>query len=313
MHKVFVDGQEGTTGIEIHERLSIRNDVEILTIPSDKKKDTEERAKYLNSADIVFLCLPDEAAKESVSLITNPNVRVIDASTAHRVHDGWDYGIAELSPEHRENIKNSKRVTNPGCHATGFIMAMYPLVKEGIIAPDFPSTCYSLTGYSGGGKKLIENYENPANKEDVLCPKIYGLGLHHKHLPEMQKRSNLLNAPLFTPIVAPYYRGMNVTTPIIPKLMNKSMSAKALHEFYSRYYSGERFVKIMPFGIENDIPQGFLSAEGCNNTNEIHFYIFGDDNQILIVAQLDNLGKGASGAAIQNMNIMTGTDEAYGL
>ena len=313
MYKVFVDGQEGTTGIEIHERLSIRNDVEILTIPSNKRKDLDERAKYLNQADIVFLCLPDDAAKESVSLITNPNVKVIDASTAHRVSDDWDYGIPELSPTHRENIKNSKRVTNPGCHATGFIMAMYPLVKEGLVAPDFPSTCYSLTGYSGGGKKLIESYEDPANKEDVLCPKIYGLTLAHKHLPEMQKRSALVSAPLFTPIVAPYYRGMNVTTPIIPKLMKKPMSAKALHEFYCNYYSGEQFVKVMPFGIEAEIKQGFLSAEGCNNTNEIHFYIFGDDDQILIVAQLDNLGKGASGAAIQNMNIMTGTDEAYGL
>ena len=313
MHKVFVDGQEGTTGIEIHERLSIRNDVEILTIASDKKKDLAERAKYLNEADIVFLCLPDDAAKESVSLITNPNVKVIDASTAHRVADDWDYGIAELSPAHRENIKNAKRVTNPGCHATGFIMAMYPLVKEGLVAPDFPCSCYSLTGYSGGGKKMIESYEDPANKDDVRCPKIYGLGLAHKHLPEMKKRSNIISTPIFTPIVAPFYRGMNVTTPIIPSLMKKSMSAKELHAFYSQYYSGERFVKIMPFGIETEIKQGFLSAEGCNHTNEIHFYIFGNDEQILVVAQLDNLGKGASGAAIQNMNIMTGTDEAYGL
>ena len=313
MYKVFVDGQDGTTGIEIHERLSIRNDVEILTIPSDKKKDGAERAKYLNQADIVFLCLPDEAAKESVSLITNSNVKVIDASTAHRVADDWDYGIAELSPAHREKIKNSKRVANPGCHATGFIMSMYPLVSQGITAPEFPSTCYSLTGYSGGGKKLIEAYENPANKSEILCPKFYGLGLGHKHLPEMQKHSDLINAPIFTPIVAPYYRGMNVTTPIIPSLMNKPMGAKELHEFYVQYYSGQRFVKIMPFGVENNLAQGFLSAEGCNNTNEIHLHIFGDDNQILIVAQLDNLGKGASGAAIQNMNIMTGTDEAYGL
>jgi len=311
--KVFVDGQEGTTGLEINERLLKRDDVEILKIDSDKRKDAVERGKCLNEADVVFLCLPDDAAKESVSLISNPATRVIDASTAHRTNDSWVYGIPELSAEHRSGIEKSKRVTNPGCYATGFNMLMYPLVKEGFVPADYPVSCHAVTGYSGGGRKLIEIFQSAENKQKINSPCFYALSLHHKHLPEMQKHSGLLHQPLFTPIIGNYYRGMTVAVPLHIELLRKKAGAAEICSFYSNYYKDQKFVKALPFNIQDEFEWGYMNAESCNNTNNIEITAFGDDRHILVVSRLDNLGKGASGAAIQNMNIMLGLDETYAL
>jgi len=310
-YKVFVDGQEGTTGLEINERLQKRDDVEILKIDGDKRKDANERSKFLNKADIVFLCLPDDAAREAVALINNPATCVIDASTAHRTDDNWAYGIPELSTEHRNKIANSKRVSNPGCFPTGFNMLMYPLVKEGIVPADYPATCHAVTGYSGGGKKLIDIYQSPANKDKLNSPCFYALTLHHKHVPEMQKHSGLLHAPLFTPIVSKYYRGMTVAIPLHADRLSKKATAADLNSFYDTYYRGQQFVKVLPFNIQNEFEWGYMNAESCNYTNNIEILVFGDEKQILVVARLDNLGKGASGAAIQNMNIVLGKSESY--
>ncbi|MCL2834379.1 MAG: N-acetyl-gamma-glutamyl-phosphate reductase [Treponema sp.] len=312
-YKIFADGQEGTTGLEINERLIKRSDVEILKIDPDKRKDTEERKKFLNGADVVFLCLPDDAAKESVSLINNPAVKVIDCSTAHRVDDNWAYGIPELSAAHRRSIAASKRVSNPGCFATGFNMLMYPLVNGSFIRPDYPAACHALTGYSGGGKKLIGIYESPDNKQKLESPCFYSLNLHHKHLPEMKKHSGLLNPPLFTPIVCNYYRGMTVAVPLVCQLLNKKTDAEGIAAYYKNYYEGQKFVKVYPVNSQDEFEWGYLNAQACNFTNYIEILVFGDEKQILVTARLDNLGKGASGAAIQNMNIMLGLDETYGL
>ena len=306
-HKIFVDGQEGTTGLEINERLQKITDIEILKIDQNKRKDIDERKKYINQADIVFLCLPDDAAKESVSLVENPATRIIDASTAHRVADSWVYGIPELSAEHRKNIANAKKTSNPGCFATGFNIIIYPLVKEKIISPDYPVTCHSVTGYSGGGRRLIEIFESDENKEKLNSPCFYALSLHHKHLPEMQKHSGLLNPPIFTPIISKFYRGMTVAIPL------HNQNASEINKFYKNYYQGQNFVKVLPMNIQDEFEWGYLNAEACNYTNNIEIMVFGDNKQALVVARLDNLGKGASGAAVQNMNIMLGLDETCGL
>jgi len=312
--KIFVDGQEGTTGLEINGRLKNRDDIEILRIDSKELEvlwDVNERRKYINQADIVFLCLPDDAARESVTLIDNDNTRVIDASTAHRVADGWVYGIPELSPEHRKNIASAKRLANPGCFPTGFNMLMYPLIKNGIITPDYPATCHSVTGYSGGGVALIERFEAEKNKDKLRSPCFYGLGLQHKHLPEMQKHSGLANPPIFTPIIGNYYRGMTVAVPL-PGIAN-GISVFDIHALYMDWYQGSKFVRVIPVGAETVFEWGFMNAESCNNTNNIEILVFGHDTQILVAARLDNLGKGASGAAVQNMNIMLGLDETTGI
>ena len=312
-YSVFVDGQEGTTGLEINERLRKRDDIEILKINPEKRKDIDERSKYINQADIVFLCLPDAAAKESVSLVSNPSVRVIDASTAHRTDDNWVYGIPELSAEHRKNVETAKRLSNPGCFATGFNMLMYPLVKEKILPADYPVTCHAVTGYSGGGKTLIERFESEENSAKLNSPSFYALGLQHKHLPEMQKHSGLLNSPLFTPIISKYYRGMTVAVPLYADNLKTKMSASEINAFYNNYYKGLNFVKVMPINIQDEFEWGYMNAESCNFTNNLEILVFGDERQILVAARLDNLGKGASGAAVQNMNIMLGLDETCGL
>ena len=312
-YKVFVDGQEGTTGLEINERLQKRNDVEILNIDAEKRKNPDERRRLINEADVVFLCLPDDAAKESVSLVSNTTTRVIDCSTAHRTAEGWDYGIPELSAEYRKNIAKSKRVANPGCYATGFNMLMYPLVKESIVPPDYPVTCHAVTGYSGGGKKLIGIFESAENKTKLESPNFYALGLNHKHLPEMIKHSGLAHNPIFTPIVCNYYRGMTVAIPLCPDLFNKKMSVLEIGLLYKNYYDGQKFVKVLPANNQNDFEMGYMDAQSCNFTNNIEILTFGNDQQILVVARLDNLGKGASGAAVQNMNVILGLDEAYSL
>ena len=310
--KIFVDGQEGTTGLEINERLKNRDDIEILRINSTKIEvlwDVGERRKYINQADIVFLCLPDEAARESASLVDNENTRVIDASTAHRVADGWVYGIPEFSAEHRQAVANAKRLANPGCFSTGFNMLMYPLVKSGLIKPDYQETCHAVTGYSGGGVALIERFEAEENKDKLRSPCFYGLGLQHKHLPEMQKHSGLKKPPIFTPIIGNYYRGMTVAVP----LPGIAVNVPDVHVLYMDCYQGSNFVRVMPVGAETAFEWGFMNAESCNHTNNIEILVFGHDGQVLVAARLDNLGKGASGAAVQNMNIMLGLDETCGL
>ena len=312
-YKVFVDGQEGTTGLQIHDRLSGRSDLIILEIDPEKRKDPDTRRELLNEADIVFLCLPDQAAKESVALVSNPETRIIDASTAFRIADGWTYGLPELGRHQREAVASSVRVSNPGCHATGFILALYPLVKQGIVPADYPVTCCSVTGYSGGGKKLIEKYKNGANEETVHFPRHYALGLSHKHLPEMQKMTGLNYPPLFTPIVSNFYKGMAVSIPLFSRLLGKQVTAPVLRDLLAEYYASEHFVKVMPFSSEEYLDNGFFIMESCNNTNHIEIFVFGHDDQILLLSRFDNLGKGASGAAIQNMNIMLGLDECTGL
>jgi len=313
-YKVFVDGQEGTTGLKIHERLQGRNDIELFKIDPEKRKDINERKKLINEADIVFLCLPDEAAKESVSLVKNSNTRIIDASTAHRTNDSWTYGFPELSSVHRDRIASASRVAVPGCYATGFIALLYPLVKAGIIPADYPVTCHAVSGYSGGGKQRIAEYESAdPSDEEMKSPKFYALSLKHKHLPEMQKVTGLQQPPLFTPIIGPYYRGMTVAVPIYSRLLQGKNNAESVCEFLQSYYEDQYFIKVHPFGSEGGVVNGFLGATGCNGTNMLEIYVTGNDEHILLTARLDNLGKGASGAAVQCMNIMMGIDERTGL
>lgn len=312
--KIFVDGQEGTTGLQIHERLQIREDIEVIQIDPEKRKDLGERKKLINEADIVYLCLPDEVARESVTLLENSNTRIIDASTAHRTNSEWAYGFPELSADHREKIRNSSRVSVPGCYATGFNALIYPLLKEGLLQKEYPVTCHAVSGYSGGGKIRIAEYAaaDPAD-ESMRSPRFYALTLKHKHIPEMQKISGLAHPPLFTPIIGPYYKGMTVSIPLYSSMLPGKSSAADICEYLSSYYKDQRFIKVFPYGSEGGIVNGFLNATGCNNTNTLEIYVTGNEEHILLVSRLDNLGKGASGAAVQCMNIMLGLDEGLGL
>lgn len=314
--KIFVDGQTGTTGLKIHERLGLYTELDMITIEYEKRRDPAERARCLNEADVVFLCLPDDASREAVSLITNPNTKVIDASTAYRANPDWTYGIPELSKEHREAIKNSKRISNPGCYATGFVVSIFPLIHHNIMQKDYPVSCQGITGYSGGGKALIDKYEeNDGVNNYTKAPRPYTLTLNHKHLPEMTMRSGLVESPIFTPVVCDYYKGMAVSIPIHTKLLQKSMNGKAIHELLSEHYQNERFVKVMPYEDTSCLFDGGLDLTTCNDTNYAEIFVFGNDakNSVLLMTRLDNLGKGASGAAIQNMNIMLGFDEGLHL
>ena len=295
MKKVFVDGQEGTTGLQIREKLLARKDIELLEIEPELRKDIKRKTELLNAADIAFLCLPDDAAKESVALVQNPNTIVIDTSTAHRTNAQWAYGLPELSPSHKEAIQKSKRIANPGCHATGFLLAIYPLVAKGIIKIDENLSCYSVTGYSGGGKKMIAEYKE--NFDPSVKP--YALGLCHKHLPEMQKIAGLKNPPLFNPILGPYYQGMAVTVSLFPNMLNGINSFDELRNFLTDYYKGCEYVSVVP-ASENP---AMLDPTICNNTNNAKIFVFGREEHGQITVVLDNLGKGASGAAIQNMEI----------
>ena len=307
--KVYIDGQSGTTGLQIYDRIGQREDLELLRIPEELRHDPDERKKYLNSADIVFLCLPDEGAREAVSFIDNPNVRVIDASTAHRTNPDWTYGYPELSKAQREVIRTSKRVANPGCHATGFISTTAPLVAMGVIPKDYPMSCYSLTGYSGGGKKMIAEYEAEARSELLDAPGIYGLNLQHKHLPEMQTVTGLAYPPVFMPVVDDYYKGMATIIMLQNRLLPGQPSAEEICAKLADYYRDEHFVSVVPFG-ENDSK---LYANKLAGTNRLEIVVCGHEEQTTVTAVFDNLGKGASGAAVQNMNIMLGLPEETGL
>ena len=310
--KIYIDGSEGTTGLRIFERLGSRDDIEILSIDPALRKDADERRKLINQSDITFLCLPDAAAKEAVTLVENENVRIIDASTAHRVNPDWAYGFAELSSAHREKIATGKRIANPGCHATGFISLVYPLVAAGILPRETVTTCFSLTGYSGGGKKMIAQYGDEARDTALDSPRIYGLTHSHKHLPEMQKVCGLDSAPLFSPIVADYYAGMLVSVPFAASQLKGISSLAQLHECYADHYAGQKMIRVMPLTAQADIG-GFLASNGCAMWDGLEVYVTGNDERMMVCARFDNLGKGASGAAIQNMNILLGCDEATGL
>lgn len=312
MKKIFVDGDQGTTGLVINERLSNYTNIELLKIDPAKRKDIEEKKKFLNAADIVFLCLPDEAAKASVALIENDRTKVIDASTAHRTNPDWVYGMPELSVGHREAIKDAMRLSNPGCHATAVNLAVYPLIKMGIIASDYPLTIHSITGYSGGGKGLITKYdetslESPYNKG----PRHYALNMKHKHQAEMVYHCGLTDTLLFTPIVDNYYKGLVASIPLKVSLMKKPMSGYALQQSYADYYKTDYFMRVYPKGGDDGLFDGAFDLSGCNDTNFADLFVFSDDDDgnIMVMCRIDNLGKGASGAAIQNMNIMLGLDE----
>jgi N-acetyl-gamma-glutamyl-phosphate reductase len=312
MYKVFVDGSEGTTGLKINEYLYNRDDIEILSIELENRKDIEVRRILLNEADIVFLCLPDDSAKESVSLINNPKTRIIDASTAHRTNINWTYGLPELNKKQRDEIKNSNRVVVPGCHATGFITPLYPLVSQGIVPKEYPITAYSISGYSGGGKKLIKWYEDN-HFSNMNSPKPYRFDLNHKHLPEMQKIAGLTYEPAFTPMISNYCKGMSVSIPLFTRLLSKKYIVSDIHEILSEYYASEDFINVLPLDIENSLEDGYLDVEANNDTNRIDILVSGNENEILLTSRLDNLGKGACGAAIQNMNLMLGLEEKISL
>ena len=311
--KVYIDGKEGTTGLQIFERFAGRDDLEILLIDEDKRKDANERKKLINASDITFLCLPDAAAIEAAAMAENPNVRIIDASTAHRVDPAWDYGFPELSAKHRAAIASSKRVANPGCYASGFISIVYPLVQAGVLGEDYPLIAHAVSGYSGGGKKMIAAIEGPDKTEEMASPRQYALTQSHKHLPEIQKVCGLKYKPMFNPIVDDYYAGMVVSVPLVTRAMAKSCTPADIREILASHYECQRFVKVMELGGKETLPDGFLAANTLAGTNDMQLFVFGNDEQILICSRLDNLGKGASGAAIQNMNIMLGLDEATGL
>ena len=305
MTKVFIDGSAGTTGLRIRERLADRKDIELLILPEETRKDPSARADALNTAAVSFLCLPDAAAVEAASFVTDPEAVVIDTSTAHRVSDGWVYGMPELGGQ-REKIRNAKRIANPGCHATGFISLVAPLVTSGLIRPDARLSCFSLTGYSGGGKKMITEYESPDRDPLYQAPRQYALGQVHKHLPEMAKICGLEHAPVFCPIVAPYYAGMEVTVPLTPA--ETSASPDEIREIYRSYYRSG----LIRFADAPD-ESGFLSASAFLGRDDLEVSVFGNEERILLVSRFDNLGKGASGAAIQNMNIALGLEESVGL
>ncbi len=309
MVKVFIDGQEGTTGLKILGRFEGRGDIELLKIDEDKRKDPKEREKMINSSDFTFLCLPDAAAVEAVSL-ANDKVRIIDASTAHRTDPEWAYGFPELGQEFREKIKNSKRVAVPGCYASGFCSIVYPLIKLGIMATDYPVTAHAVSGYSGAGKKAIAAYENPDRPLEYDTPRQYALSQNHKHLPEMQKICGLEYPPVFNPMVCDYYSGMTVTVPLHTRLLKKKYSVRDIREALSEFYNDGFFVKVMPDGEPEG---GFLGANGLCGTNMMEIFVNGNEERIVICSLLDNLGKGASGAAVQCLNIMMGTDEKTGL
>ena len=307
--KVFIDGQEGTTGLQIHERLAGREDIELLVIDPDKRKDLTERKRLINEADLVFLCLPDAAAVEAVGLIENSRTRVIDASTAHRTAPGWVYGFPELYKDPAQTLGAARFVANPGCHATGFLSAVAPLVSMRILPKDYPITCFSLTGYSGGGKKMIAQYESQDKGEELYSPRVYGTTLKHKHLPEMQRISGLDNPPVFTPVVDDYYKGMATTVFFHNRYLVGQPTAKELSLILMTYYAGQPLVSVAPYTEEGT----FLAANALAGTDRLELTVSGHEGQSIITARFDNLGKGASGAAVQNMNLMLGFEETCGL
>ncbi|KAF1015472.1 MAG: N-acetyl-gamma-glutamyl-phosphate reductase [Burkholderia sp.] len=310
--KVFVDGQEGTTGLKILEHLSARGDIDILHIDEAKRKDVEERRRLINVSDITFLCLPDLASFESASLLENERTTLIDTSSAFRTSADWAYGLPELTRAQRERIRVAKRIAVPGCHASAFVLAMRPLVDAGVVSTDFSAHSYSITGYSGGGKKMIADYEAGGN-ECLSSPRAYALNLAHKHLPEMAEHTGLVNAPIFTPIVGPFYKGLAVTTYFTPNQLTRCVKPQDMQQILAEYYAREAFVKVAPYDATENLDEGFFDVQANNDTNRVDLFVFGNEERFVTVTRLDNLGKGASGAAIQCMNLNIGTDEDSGL
>lgn len=311
--KIFIDGSEGTTGLRIHERFAGREDIEVMPIEPELRKDAGERKRLINSADVVFLCLPDAAARESVGLVENEKVRVIDTSTAHRTEEGWAYGFPELSAGHRKAIASGKRVAVPGCHATGFISLVYPLVARKALTEDYLFSAFSLTGYSGGGKKMIAQYEGEERCVELKAPREYALLQNHKHLKEMKGIVGLAREPLFSPIVADYYSGMVVSVPVYGEFLRGYSGADGVREFLKGYYEGQKFIKVMEAGAEEALEGGMMAGNGCSGWDGLRIYVTGNEDRIVLNAQFDNLGKGASGAAIQCLNLMLGCEEDKGL
>lgn len=310
--KVFIDGSEGTTGLRIYERFQNRDDIELIKINPELRKDPEERKKMINSADIAFLCLPDAAAKESVSLVENDHVVIIDTSTAHRTEPDWAYGFPELSQEHREKIKNGKRIAVPGCYASGFISLIYPLVAKGIIPKDYPVTSHALSGYSGAGKKAIAVYESEDRPSQFASGREYALTQQHKHLKEMQKITGLERTPCFCPIVDDYYSGMVVSIPLFTDMLSKKVTVEELIDFYTEYYKGQEFIEVAKADDEVSA-SGFLAGNEKSGWDGLKIYVTGNEDRIVVSSQFDNLGKGASGAAIECMNLVLGCEPGKGL
>ncbi len=309
MVKVYIDGQEGTTGLKILERFKNRNDIELLKIDEDKRKDADERKKLINSSDFTFLCLPDTAAREAVDM-AGDKVRIIDASTAHRTNPDWAYGFPELGADFRNKIANSARTAVPGCYASGFISMVYPLVKLGIMPADYPVTCHAVSGYSGAGKKAIAVYEGENRPAEFDSPRQYALTQQHKHLPEMQKICGLSYAPAFNPLVCDYFSGMVVSLPIFTRLLTKKYTPDDVRKALAEFYKDSYFVRVMPDGEPED---GFIGANNISGTNNMQIFVNGNNERLILCSRLDNLGKGASGAAVQCLNIMMGIDEKTGL
>ncbi|MBP3602716.1 MAG: N-acetyl-gamma-glutamyl-phosphate reductase [Lachnospiraceae bacterium] len=310
--KIFIDGSEGTTGLRIYERFEGRDDIELLKIDSELRKDVNERKRLINESDITFLCLPDVAAKESVSLVENENVVIIDTSTAHRTEEGWAYGFPELSKKHKEAIKTGKRIAVPGCYATGFISLVYPMVAEGIMPADYPVSAFGLSGYSGAGKKVIAAYEADERPADYDAPREYALTQQHKHLKEMKKISGLVREPLFSPIICDYYSGMVMSVPLYTHMLNKVHTVEEVHAALSKFYEGQKFVKVMP--LDAQAGEGnMLAGNACSGWDGLKIFVTGNEERIVLSSQFDNLGKGASGAAIQCLNIVLGCEEEKGL
>ncbi len=310
--KIFIDGSEGTTGLRIHERFQGRDDIELLKINQELRKDPEERKKLINASDITFLCLPDAAAKESVSLVENENVVIIDTSTAHRTEDGWAYGFPELSKEHKEKIIKGKRIAVPGCYATGFISLIYPLVAGGILPKDYPVSCFGLSGYSGAGKKAIAVYESEDRPKEFSSGRQYALTQQHKHLKEMQKITGLMRTPLFSPIVDDYYSGMVVSVPLYADMLGKKETPESLLAYYGEYYKDQPFIRVS--AADDEVAAtGFIAGNGLSGWDGLKIYVTGNEERIVITSQFDNLGKGASGAAIECMNLVLGCDMTKGL
>lgn len=312
-YKIFIDGKEGTTGLKIYERFAGRSDIEILQIDDEKRKDPVEKAKMINASDFTFLCLPDAASIESVALCTNPKTRIIDASTAHRTNPEWAYGFPELDKSFREKIISSNKVAVPGCYASGFVAIAYPLVKAGILPRDYPVVVHAVSGYSGAGKKAIAQYEAADRDKSLDSPRLYALTQSHKHLPEMKKIPGLDFEPVFNPYVCDYFQGMTVTVGLHSRLLSKKVSAKDIWQMFASHYDGCNFVKVAGFMGEGTLTEQFIPANTLAGTNEMQVFVYGNDERIDITTRFDNLGKGASGAAVQCLNIMMGIDETTGL
>jgi N-acetyl-gamma-glutamyl-phosphate reductase len=312
-YKVFIDGRNGATGLKIESRLAAHPNVKLLAIPNEMRKIAAIKKALINEADVIFLCLPDAAAREAVLLLDNTTTRIIDASTAHRTDTAWAYGLPELSEQYKEKIANARFVSVPGCYATCFALCVYPLVADGVIGRDYPVTASGVSGYSGAGREAIGKYEDANRKEYLSASLYYSLGLKHKHVPEMQLHAGLDFAPAFNPVICDFRQGMAVAVPILGRLMKKRLPIKEIHALLAAHYAGQQFVRVMPLEPGAGLDDGYLNPMACNGTNYVDLFVLGNDEQVCVMARLDNLGKGSSGAAVQCMNIMMGLDEGIGL